>query len=212
MKNLQNIGVGFLVSFLGSIPLGYLNVIGFALYQYAGLPSLLPFLLGVMTIEAVVIYSSLVFVNRLMQRSQWLKFIEAFSVVFILVMAAVFFLSSQQPESQERLLEKYLSFTPYLMGIVLSSFNFIQLPFWAGWNLYVLNGKHIDIEQGSPFSYLLGTLLGTFSGMLVLVLSLDKLASQTKFLSENMMRYFIPGAFVLLGVYQGFQFWRKYSK
>ncbi|NHM08170.1 hypothetical protein G4D82_13135 [Flavobacterium sp. CYK-4] len=212
MKNLQNIGVGFLVSFLGSIPLGYLNVIGFALYQYAGIGSLIPFLLGVMTIESVVIYGSLVFANRLVQRQQWLKWIEAFSVVFILAMAAVFYLSSKQPQSQEQLLEKYLIYSPYFIGLILSSFNFIQLPFWAGWNLYVLNGKYIDIEQGSRFSYLLGTLLGTFSGMLVLILSLAKLSSQTEFLSQNMMHYLIPAAFVLLGIYQGFQFGKKYFK
>lgn len=210
MKNLQNISVGFLVSFLGSIPLGYLNVIGFALYQYAGIKSLFRFILGVMTLEAVVIYATLVLVHRLIRQQRWLKYIEAFSVVFILAMAFVFYSSSGHPQSQQDFLEKYLKYSPYLMGLLLACFNFIQLPFWTGWNLYVLNGKFIDIEKGSKWIYLLGTLLGTFSGMLVLILSLAHLAKQTKFLSENMMHYLIPGAFALLGVYQGWRFRKKY--
>lgn len=210
MKNLQNIGVGFLVSFLGSIPLGYLNVIGFELYRYAGMHSLIPFLLGVMTLEAVVIYATLVLVHRLVRQTRWLKYIEAFSIVFIWAMAYTFYAGSQHPESQQQLLEKYLKYSPYLMGVLLSSFNFIQLPFWTGWNLYVLNGKYIDIEKGSKFSYLIGTLLGTFSGMLVLILSLVQLTQQTEFLSENMVHLLIPGAFVLLGIYQAVRFWQKY--
>ena len=153
MKTLQNIGVGFLVSFLGSIPLGYLNVIGFELYRYAGIESLIPFLFGVMSLEAIVIYATLVFADRLMRNQKLLRYIEAFSVLFMFGLAFMFFNSAQHPKTQEYILEKYLKYSPYVMGVLLSCFNFVQLPFWTAWNLYVLNGNYIEIEKGKKFTY-----------------------------------------------------------
>ena len=65
MKALKNIVVGFLVSFIGSIPLGYLNIIGFVVYSKSGMNNLLLYLLGVITIEALVIYCTLLFADKL---------------------------------------------------------------------------------------------------------------------------------------------------
>ena len=56
MQNLKNIFVGFLVSFIGSIPLGYLNVVGFQVYEKSGLSPTVLYLLGVIIIEFFVIY------------------------------------------------------------------------------------------------------------------------------------------------------------
>ena len=212
MKTLQNIAVGFLVSFLGSIPLGYLNVIGFQLYQYSGIDSLIPFLFGVMTIEGLVIYGTLVFADRLMRNKKLLKYIEAFSVIFMFVLAFTFYSGAQNPKVQQHLLEKYLKYSPYVMGVLLSCFNIIQLPFWIGWNLYVLNGRYIEIENSRKFTYLAGTLLGTFAGMILLILSLSRLTSQTEFLTKNVMLYIIPAVFVGLGIFQAIQFYKKYYR
>jgi hypothetical protein len=43
MKAIKNIFIGFLVSFIGSIPLGYLNVIGFEIYSKLGVSNLILF-------------------------------------------------------------------------------------------------------------------------------------------------------------------------
>lgn len=212
MKILKNIGVGFLVSFLGSIPLGYLNVIGFHLYEYAGMESLIPFLFGVMTIEGIVIYGTLIFADRLMRNKKLLKYIEAFSVIFMFVLAFTFHNGALHPKAQQQILEEYLKYSPYVMGALLSCFNFIQLPFWTGWNLYVLNGRYIDIRKGHKFTYIAGTLIGTFAGMMVLILSLARLTMQTEFIANNVMLYFIPAVFAALGFFQGVQFWRKYFR
>ena len=88
MQLLKNIFVGFLVSFLGSIPLGYLNVVGFEIYQRVGLLSTLYYLGGVILIEFVVILSTLLFAKKLMENKRLLKFIEGFSVFFMQVLKA----------------------------------------------------------------------------------------------------------------------------
>lgn len=212
MQLLKNIFVGFIVSFLGSIPLGYLNVVGFEIFQSVGLLSTLYYLGGVILIEFVVILSTLFFAKKLMENKRLLKFIEGFSVFFMFVLAFVFYASSQSATSIALFDEIYLDTSPFVLGIYLSLFNFIQIPFWLSWNLYLLNGNHIEISNSRKYFYVFGTVAGTFMGMLSLILSLHFVANQTELLAAYLMKLILPIVFVGLGCLQGFKFYRKYSK
>ncbi len=210
MKTFKNILVGFIVSFLGSIPLGYLNVIGYDIYNQSGLTSVIPYLLGVISVEVFVIYFTLIFAEQLVNNRKLLRFIEGFSVIFMFVLAYIFYASASNGTTPANAFNEYQNRTPYFVGLFLSALNFVQIPFWVGWNLYLLNGNWIKIDGTKKYFYVFGTLIGTFCGMLVLILSLHFLTSQTDFLAKYLMRIIIPLVFVGLGVYQGIQFWRKY--
>ena len=209
MKNLKNIAVGFLVSFLGSIPLGYLNVIGFDIYNSEGIRSTILFLLGVICIECCVIYLTLIFADKLFKKEKLLKFIEGFSVLFMFVLAYIFY-SSANSDDPNRTVFSNTCDNFFIAGIVYSCLNFIQVPFWLSWNLYLLNGKFIEISNNRKYLYIFGTLAGTFCGMLALILSLHYFANNVEFLSKYLMKFIIPLVFVGLGVFQGIKFYRKY--
>lgn len=207
MQDLKNIFVGFLVSFIGSIPLGYLNVVGFELYRRQGFNAACIYLLGVILIEFFVIYLTLVFVHKLAENKRLTKYIEGFSVLFMIALAVVFYVGSNSKTDYSTALD----YPPFVLGIVLSGLNFVQLPFWTGWNLYLLNGNYIEVSGMRKFLYVFGTLAGTFSGMLALILSLHYFADNVAFLSKYLMKYIIPLVFLGLGIFQGIQFFRKYS-
>ena len=80
MKYLKNFIVGFLVSFVGSIPLGYLNFIGFEIYNKSDFTQLIHYLFGVVIIEGIVIYLTLYFANKLNLNPKIKKFIAIFSI------------------------------------------------------------------------------------------------------------------------------------
>lgn len=209
MQNLKNIAVGFLVSFLGSIPLGYLNVIGFDIYNASGIRSAILYLLGVICIECCVIFSTLIFANKLNSNQKLLKFIEAFSVVFMFVLAFVFYFSANSGTENSTVFSN-ISRSFFFAGMLYSCLNFIQIPFWLSWNLYLLNRKHIEVSASRKYFYVFGTMAGTFCGMLALILSLHFFATNVEFLSKYLLRIIIPLVFVGLGIYQGIQFYRKY--
>ncbi|MDI1256553.1 MAG: hypothetical protein PSV16_10670 [Flavobacterium sp.] len=210
MKALKNILVGFLVSYIGSIPLGYLNIIGFNIYAKSGMASLSAFLLGVVIIEAVVIFSTLIFANKLANNKKIIKYIELFSVFFMLLLAWSFYAGSQSTASETSVFSKYTAYLPFWIGIIASCLNFIQIPFWTGWNLYLINAKHISVENNGKFTYLAGTLTGTFFGMLSLVLFLSAVTNNTDYLSKYLMSAIIPLFFVGMAIYQAYKFWKKY--
>lgn len=209
MHNLKNIGMGFLVSFLGSIPLGYLNVIGFDIYNFSGIHSTILYLLGVICIEFWVIFLTLVFANKLNKKEKLLKFIEGFSVLFMFIIAYVFYSSAGSDDTNRTVFSNtFQNF--FVAGIVYSCLNFIQVPFWLSWNLYLLNGKYIEISNSRKYVYVFGTIAGTFSGMLFLILSLHYFANNVEFLSKYLMKFIIPLVFAGLGIFQGIKFYRKY--
>lgn len=211
MINFKNLVVGFLVSFVGSIPLGYLNVVGYKIYAQQGFLSTIWFLMGVVFIEFFVIYFTLVFANLLAENKKLTKIIEGFAIVFMFVLAYVFYASASKAADDNGFLS-FGSWGTFLSGVFLSAINFVQLPFWTGWNLYLLNGNYIQITKSRKYYYILGTLLGTFGGMLTLILSLGYLTSQTDFLEKYLLKAIIPLVFVGLGVFQSLKFYRKYYK
>ncbi|HPW98752.1 MAG TPA: hypothetical protein PK218_09335 [Flavobacterium sp.] len=211
MQNLKNIAVGFLVSFIGSIPLGYLNIVGYEIYNKSGIISTSLYLLGVICVEFLVIFGTLFFADKLNKNEKLLKTIELFSILFMFVLAYVFYTNGNDEQTNKTIFST-VSQNFFFSGILFSSLNFIQIPFWLSWNLYLVNRDYIEISKNRKYFYVFGTLVGTFLGMLILILSLYYFANQVDFLSRYLMKIIIPLVFVLLGILQTVKFYKKFKK
>ena len=153
----------------------------------------------------------MLFANQLIANQKLLKFIEGFSVVFMFVLAFVFYASASSETTNPSVLERYVKYSPFVVGLILSSLNFIQVPFWTSWNLYLLNGNYIEISKNRKYFYVFGTVIGTFSGMLVLIFSLNYLTLEFEFFRLFLFQFIIPIVFVVLGIFQAVSFCKKYQ-
>lgn len=207
---IKNTLVGFAVSFLGSLPFGYLNLIGFQVYNQKGIKSLVYYLFGIITVESIVVYSTLIFAAKLNSNRKLLQFIEAFSIIFLFFLAYLFYSQSQSVIPKENYLSKYLNYSAFIIGLICNGLNFMQIPFWLSWNLYVVNANYIDLNKKSQLHYVLGTLIGSFAGIFTIVMLLNYATDSTSFLSKNLMSIIIPVFFVAMGFYQLFRYCKKY--
>jgi hypothetical protein len=212
MKPVKNIIVGFIVSFVGSLPLGYLNIVGVEVFSKFGINSLVSYLFGVIVIEAVVIYFTVIFANQLMNNKKLMKGIDFFAVFFLLLLAYLFYAHSNQTAEEHNYLEGYVQYSPFLIGMVLCGLNFLQIPFWMAWNLYLMNANHISLVHKLKFHYIFGTLVGTFFGMLAVIVLLDSLSQNTFSFSKYIMPVCIPLFFVVLAFFQTFKVYKKYLR
>jgi len=211
MKAVKNVLVGFIVSFLGSLPLGYLNIIGVEILSELGIKSLVFYLFGVIFIEAIIIYFTVIFANQLAENKKLMKFIDFFAVFFLLLIAYLFYANSNQTAQDYNYLEDYIQYSPFLIGMVLCGLNFLQIPFWLGWNLYLLNANYIVLSQRLKFHYILGTLVGTFFGMLAVIVLLNSLSQKTLEYSKWIMPIIIPLFFIVLAVLALFVGYRNFK-
>jgi len=212
MKALKNIFIGFLVSFLGSLPLGYLNIIGVDIFSKLGIDSLIFYLFGVILVEAVVIYFTVIFANQLAENKKILKVIDFFGVFFFLLLAYLFYAHSNQSSEELNYLDDYNHYSPFVIGMVLCSLNFLQIPFWMGWNLYLINAEYISLAKKLKFYYIIGTLIGTFFGMLAVIVLLNTLSQNTLSFSKYIVPIMIPLFFVALAFIQMIKVYKKYFR
>ena len=212
MKIIKNISIGFLVSFIGSIPLGYLNLVGLEIYSGSGLHDLVFFLFGVIFVESFVIYFTLLFAKQLIKNHKLMKIIDFFAIGFMFVLAFLFYSSFNQVTKSNDDLRQYLIYSPFFIGVLLNCFNFLQLPFWTSWNLYLLNGGYITVEKKLKYYYIAGTLIGIFLGMFSLIVLLKTFFEKNYQFSKYVMPVFIPLFFVVLGSIQVFKVYKKYFK
>jgi hypothetical protein len=212
LKRAQNISVGFLISFIGSIPLGYLNLAGLEIYTKSGIHNLVFFLFGVVFVETFVIYFTLLFAKQLLKNKKLMKIIDFFTILFLFVLAYLFYSNFNKTSTSNSHLNQYLMYSPFLIGIILNCFNFLQLPFWASWNLYLINAKYITTEKELKYYYIAGTLIGVFLGMLSLILTLQTIFQKNSQFLAYIMPVFIPLFFIILGSIQVFKVYKKYFK
>jgi Na+/H+-dicarboxylate symporter len=75
-----------------------------------------------------------------------------------------------------------------------------------------MNGKYIEVSNLRKYFFVFGTVVGTFAGMLALILSLDFLTGKSDFFTKYLTKVIIPLVFIGLGIVQGFKFYKKYFK
>lgn len=208
MKVLKNLIIGFAISFLGSLPLGYLNIIGYTIYGNYGLDSLIQFLLGIITIEFFVIYIALIFAEKIANNKKLLKTITLLSIIFLLILTIFAAIQIIQTEDTETNIT-YVNSSFFLNGMFLNCLNLMQIPFWAGWSIYLLSNKLISTKKYNKIFYLTGTLVGTVLGMSTFILALHKLAENIS-IFQSSINYILFLCFLVLLLLQVFKYYKKY--
>jgi len=211
LQILKNIVVGFAVSFIGSIPLGYLNLIGYQIYSTSNFNQLNLYLFGVLCVEAIVIYTTLKLSSKLAMNPKWKNYISIFSFVFLLGIAFLTYNSTSNDSNALDKYNSYLSYSALISGIILSSINFAQIPFWMSWNLYLTNEKYIFVEDKKELFYVLGTVVGTYFGMLAIIFSIEA-AKNKDYISPTFFSKYIWVIFLALAIFQLFQIVRDKIK
>lgn len=204
MQIFKNILVGFIISFIGSIPLGYLNLFGYQIYTTSNFNQLNFYLLGVLSVEAIVIYTTLRLSSKVAMNPKWKNYISIFSFVFLLAIAFLTYNATSQENNSLEKYNSYLSYSALISGIILSSLNFAQIPFWMSWNLYLTNEKYIIVKDKKELFYVLGTVIGTYFGMLTIIFSIQA-AKDKAFISPNFFSQYIWVIFFVLAIFQLFQ-------
>jgi hypothetical protein len=203
MKSIIAFLSGFGISFIGSIPLGYLNIVAYNIYTISGTLDLGYFLLGVITIECPVIYVIFKFARIIGSKPGLIKTLETASILFLIIitLATLF-----KKDNNNFTSYPYLLSNAYITGLLLNAVNFLQLPFWSGWGLYVMNNNIIDTGSKKISLFILGAGAGTITGMAIFVVLFSNLSTYFYEITNNI----IAIVFLSLTLFQSFKYYKKY--
>lgn len=169
-KNLKVCIAGLLISFVGALPLGSLNITAFDISASQGFEQALLFAFAAIFVELIYVRLTLWGSQKIVLEGKRLYIVLALAVALLLYLAISSLLnaySGPQVNATTGVLPKITS--PILLGLLLSAFNPLQVPFWLTWNKVLESKEMLEHKTVSFISYMFGIGSGTLMGMLVFI-------------------------------------------
>lgn len=210
-KIASNIASGFAVSMVGTLPLGYLNLIALALYIQNSLAFVIQYALGIVCVEMVAVRLTMLGAEWLVKRKKIVWFLELLTIVFMLAFALYYFFISNQ-NWQENQIKINTALPPFILGVVMNSINFMQYPFWAGWNTYLITNHRLTTDKPYYWWYIVSTAAGTFCGIMLFVISAYHLLQYGQRQLSFAINLFFGATFSIIAIVQTYKFALKYFK
>lgn len=191
---------GMFISFLGSLPLGTLNVAIMQLAITDGITPALLFGFGSLTAEVVYVRLSLIAMDWVRKQQKILKALEWVTLAIVVALAVSSFYAALTPKVTKNVI---LSSTlnRYFLGLFMSALNPVQIPFWFGWST-VLFTRKILLPRNLHYNiYITGIGLGTLMGNFVFIFG-GRLIADAINNNQNLLNWIIGGIFTLTAIIQ----------
>lgn len=194
--------LGWLVSFLGQLPLGTMSITSTQIAVSEGFRSAWKYAFGVTVIEIAYVRLTVTGVAWIVRHHVFFQVVNWLTVALFLGLGVATFISAlkQQGEKKPLLLNNKLN--RFVLGLTMSLLNPAQIPFWFIWSSYLinLNALHTGMTDFNVFSLGCGT--GTVAGLAVYMYGgnylIVKMKANTKLLNIIMGVVFIIAALAQL--------------
>jgi len=195
---------GMMISFLGSLPLGTLNVAAMQIGIQENIRQAMYFSIGSLVIEMIYVRISLVGIDWVRKQAKLMKVMEWITLAIIVALAVGSFVAAmhQNGEAKNVLLNNNLN--RFVLGMLMCAINPVQIPFWFGWSAILFSKNILSPSNGQYNSYILGIGFGTLMGNAVFIFG-GKWAIQRIANSEQYLNWVIGGIFATTAI---IQLWR----
>ncbi len=189
---------GMIVSFLGSLPLGTLNVAAMQISVQESIKNAIYFSLGSLLTEMLYVRISLVGINWIRKRKVLFKWMEWIALAIVVALATGSFIAAMhEHHAKNVMLDNNMN--RFLLGLLLSAISPMQVPFWFGWST-VLFAKNILQPKSSFYNfYIVGIGLGTLMGNCVFIFG-GKYIVQKLNANQSLLNWVIGGIFAATAV------------
>jgi threonine/homoserine/homoserine lactone efflux protein len=192
---------GMLVSFLGSLPLGTLNIAAMQISISDSIQAALLFSAGSLLAEIIYVRISLVAMDWIRKQEKIFKVLEWVTLIIVVALAAASFYAALHPSEGDSnaILDSKLN--KFILGFTMSALNPVQIPFWFGWSTVLFTKKILLPRKDHYNSYIIGIGLGTFVGNLVFIFGGRLIADKIKN-NQDILNWVIGGIFALTAIIQ----------
>jgi threonine/homoserine/homoserine lactone efflux protein len=199
--------VGMLVSFLGSLPLGTLNIAAMQIAVSDGVWPAILFSLGSLVSEIVYVRISLVAMDWIRKQEKLFRILEWVTLLIVVALAVSSFYAATHPTVEKNaVLNSPLP--KFLLGVVMSAVNPVQIPFWFGWSTVLFTKKILLPKNNHYNSYISGIGIGTLAGNCIFIFGGLLIANKINN-NQHILNWVIGGIFAITAVIQVWKMWKK---
>jgi threonine/homoserine/homoserine lactone efflux protein len=156
------------------------------------------FSLGSLTVEMIYVRISLVGINWVRKQKKLFRWMEWITVAIVLALAIGSFAAAMKPHAAKNVILNN-TINRYLLGVMLSAINPVQIPFWFGWST-VLFTKNILQPKNSFYNiYIFGIGLGTLMGNCVFIFGGKWIVGKLNG-NQSLLNWIIGGIFAITAI------------
>jgi threonine/homoserine/homoserine lactone efflux protein len=192
---------GLMISFLGTLPMGTLNIMGMQLSIEEGIKQAYLFSAGVILVEMIYVRISLVGINWVRRQEKLMRWMQWITLLIVVFLAAGSIIAAMHPSDAEKNVVLQNNLHRTLFGMAMCAINPVQIPFWFGWSTVLFTKKILQPVNSQFNSYIVGIGLGTLVGHTLFILG-GRWVSQKIQNSEQYMNWIIGGIFCVTAVLQ----------
>jgi len=190
-----------MISFLGSLPLGTLNIAAMQIGIQESLLNAFYFSIGSLLVEMVYVRISLLGIDWVRKQEKLLKVMEWITLAIIISLAIGSFLAASKSGNANKNVLLQNNMHRFLLGMFMCAINPVQIPFWFGWSTVLFTKKILEPKNLQYNSYIIGIGLGTLLGNAVFIFG-GKWLVQRIANSQQYLNWVIGGIFALTAVIQ----------
>ena len=192
---------GLVISFLGSLPLGTLNVAAMQIGIQESILNAMYFSFGSLVVEMAYVRLSLVGIDWVRKQERIMKAMEWITLVIIAALAAGSFIAAIKDGGQTKNVLLNNSMHRFLLGMFLCAINPVQIPFWFGWSTVLFSKQILQPVRSQYNIYSIGIGIGTLLGNCVFIFG-GKWLVQRIANSEAYLNWIIGGIFAITALIQ----------
>lgn len=198
---LRIFGWGLLISFLGSLPLGTLNVAAMQIGIQESIANAMYFSFGSLLVEMIYVRISLVGIDWVRKQEKLMKAMEWITLVIIIALAAGSFIAAMRDGAAEKNVILQNNMHRFLLGMFMCAINPVQIPFWFGWSTVLFSKKILEPRQSHYNIYIVGIGLGTLAGNALFIFG-GKWLVQRIANSQEYLNWVIGSIFAITAIIQ----------
>jgi len=193
--------IGFLISFLGQLPLGNMNLTATQLSVQESFCNAWKYGLGIVLIEIIYLRLALTGMDWVVEHKQLFMIMGWLTVILFVALGVLAFVIARKQTSAKKGLLLNNKMNRFLLGVVVSGINPAQIPFWFLWSTQLLNSKILSPTNAQFNLFTAGAGLGSLAGLALYIHGGKWLITKLK-TSNRALNIFMGIVFVLAGLFQ----------
>ncbi len=192
---------GMLISFLGCLPLGTLNITAMQIGLQESIKDALLFSLGCLLVEMLYVRLSLVGISWLRKQVRLMRVMEWVTLLIIAALAVGSFMAAAKSGNHQKNEVLNNNMHRFLLGMLMSAVSPTQIPFWFGWSTVLFQKGRLQPVRAQYNFYITGIGLGTMLGNCVFIFG-GRILVQKIGNSQAYINWFIGAIFSLTAIIQ----------
>lgn len=194
--------MGFLVSFLGQLPLGNMSITATQICIQENAKKAWQYAMGVAIVEMIYLRFALTGMEWVVQHKGLFLALGWITVLLFLVLGVLAFMSARKQHTEKKALVLNNKLNRFILGITMSALNPVQIPFWFLWTSTLVQAQILPVGLVSYNEFTIGAGTGTLAGLAVYIHGgnwlVTKMKTSNKTLNKAMGIIFIFTALIQL--------------